>query len=61
MRTDYPPEVVAVRVPLLQHSDIEFYDGPELNTKWYAIMVLILPLNGLRRWQTRIRTSGSGC
>ncbi|KAK1354263.1 Ethylene receptor [Heracleum sosnowskyi] len=50
VRTDYPPQIVAVRVPLLKHSNFEFYDGPELVTECYAIMVLILPLNGLRRW-----------
>ena len=50
VRTDYPPEIVAVRVPLLKHSEFEFYDGPEFNANFYAIMVLILPLDGLRRW-----------
>ncbi|KAK1382999.1 hypothetical protein POM88_020734 [Heracleum sosnowskyi] len=31
-------------------KDLLIYTGPELVTECYAIMVLILPLNGLRRW-----------
>ncbi|KAL1825827.1 hypothetical protein ACET3Z_012605 [Daucus carota] len=50
VRNDYPPEVAAVRVPLLKHLKYELYDGPELDARCYAIMVLILPLDGLRRW-----------
>ena len=45
VRTDYPPEVAAVRLPLLKHSEFELYAGPELDAKCYAIMVLILPLD----------------
>ncbi|KAL8094521.1 hypothetical protein AgCh_036159 [Apium graveolens] len=50
VRTDYPPEVVAVRIPIPHNLNFEFYGGHELNTKCYPILVLILPLNGLRRW-----------
>lgn len=50
VRTDYPPEVVAVRIPLPKDFNFEYYGGHELSTKCYPILVLILPLNGLRRW-----------
>ncbi|KAI3668300.1 hypothetical protein L6452_43377 [Arctium lappa] len=43
-----PPEVAAVRVPLLHLSNFQIDDWP---AKSYAIMVLILPLNGVRKWR----------
>lgn len=46
-----PPEVVAVRVPLLHLSNFHINDWPELSAKSYAVMVLILPMNGLRKWR----------
>ncbi|XP_028085553.1 probable ethylene response sensor 1 [Camellia sinensis] len=46
-----PPEVVAVRVPLLHLSNFQINDWPELSTKSYAVMVLILPLDGIRKWR----------
>lgn len=49
--TYVPPEVVAVRVPLLHLSDFEVNDWPEMPAKRYAVMVLILPLNGVRKWR----------
>ncbi|KAG1365266.1 Ethylene receptor [Cocos nucifera] len=45
-----PPEVVAVRVPLLHHSNFQINDWPELSAKSYAIMVLILPSDSARKW-----------
>ncbi|CAK9185822.1 unnamed protein product [Ilex paraguariensis] len=46
-----PPEVVAVRVPLLHLSNFQINDWPDLSAKSYAVMVLILPMNGLRKWR----------
>ena len=43
-------EVVAVRVPLLHLSNFQINDWPELSTKRYAIMVLMLPLDSARQW-----------
>lgn len=45
-----PPEVVAVRVPLLHLSNFT-NDWAELSARSYAVMVLILPMNGLRKWR----------
>ncbi|XP_048550723.1 probable ethylene response sensor 1 [Triticum urartu] len=41
-----PPEVAAVRVPLLHLSNFH----PELLAKSYAIMVLMLPSDSARKW-----------
>ncbi|CAK7327006.1 unnamed protein product [Dovyalis caffra] len=46
-----PPEVVAVRVPLLHLSNFQINDWPELSAKSYAIMVLILPTESARKWR----------
>ncbi|KAI4301449.1 hypothetical protein L6164_034727 [Bauhinia variegata] len=46
-----PPEVVAVRVPLLHLSDFQINDWPELSGKSFAIMVLILPTDSARKWR----------
>lgn len=46
-----PPHVVAVRVPLLHLANFQINDWPELSTKSYAVMVLILPTNSGRRWR----------
>ncbi|XP_048336003.1 ethylene response sensor 1 isoform X1 [Ziziphus jujuba] len=46
-----PPEVVAVRVPLLNLSNFQMNDWPDLSAKSYAIMVLILPTDGARKWR----------
>ncbi|KAL5983659.1 mitochondrial 2-enoyl thioester reductase [Asimina triloba] len=40
-----PPDVVAVRIPLIHLSD-----WPELSAKGYAIMVLMLPSDSARKW-----------
>ncbi|PSR89530.1 Ethylene response sensor like [Actinidia chinensis var. chinensis] len=45
-----PPEVVAVRVPLLHLSNFQINDWPDLSAKSYALMVLILPMDGIRKW-----------
>ncbi|KAF6141264.1 hypothetical protein GIB67_024348 [Kingdonia uniflora] len=45
-----PPEVVAVRVPLLHLSNFQINDWPELSAKSYAVMVLILPTDSARKW-----------
>ncbi|KAL5701052.1 mitochondrial 2-enoyl thioester reductase [Ranunculus cassubicifolius] len=45
-----PPEVVAVRVPLLHLSNFQINDWPELSAKSYAIMVLMLPTDSARKW-----------
>lgn len=45
-----PPEVVAVRVPLLHLSNFQIKDWPELSAKSYAIMVLMLPTDSARKW-----------
>ncbi|CAN1228876.1 Ethylene receptor [Linum perenne] len=46
----YPGEVVAVRVPLLHLSNFQINDWPELSTKRYALMVLMLPSDSARQW-----------
>ncbi|KAK8300146.1 hypothetical protein V6Z12_D05G368400 [Gossypium hirsutum] len=45
-----PGEVVAVRVPLLHLSNFHINDWPELSTKRYALMVLMLPSDSARQW-----------
>ncbi|XP_022749358.1 ethylene receptor-like isoform X2 [Durio zibethinus] len=45
-----PGEVVAVRVPLLHLSNFQINDWPELSTKRYALMVLMLPADSARQW-----------
>lgn len=45
-----PGEVVAVRVPLLHISNFQINDWPELSTKCYALMVLMLPSDSARQW-----------
>ncbi|ONK78701.1 uncharacterized protein A4U43_C02F21530 [Asparagus officinalis] len=45
-----PPEVVAVRVPLLHLSNFQINDWPELSAKSYAVMVLTLPSDSARKW-----------
>ncbi|KAJ9549869.1 hypothetical protein OSB04_022412 [Centaurea solstitialis] len=45
-----PGEVVAVRVPLLHLNNFQIYDWPELTTKRYALMVLMLPSDSARQW-----------
>ncbi|ESW35141.1 hypothetical protein PHAVU_001G210200 [Phaseolus vulgaris] len=46
-----PPEVVAVRVPLLNLSNFQINDWPDISAKSYAIMVLILPTDSVRKWR----------
>ena len=46
-----PPEAVAVRVPLLHLSNFQINDWPEFSAESYAVMVLILPMNGIRKWR----------
>ncbi|XP_073028092.1 ethylene receptor 1-like [Primulina eburnea] len=46
-----PGEVVAVRVPLLHLSNFQIHDWPELSTKRYALMVLMLPSDSARQWR----------
>ncbi|KAK3004681.1 hypothetical protein RJ639_018707 [Escallonia herrerae] len=46
-----PPEAVAVRVPLLHLSNFQINDWPELSARSYAVMVSILPVNGIRKWR----------
>lgn len=48
--TYMPGEVVAVRVPLLHLSNFQINDWPELSTKRYALMVLMLPSDSARQW-----------
>ncbi|KAJ3693719.1 hypothetical protein LUZ60_009199 [Juncus effusus] len=45
-----PPEVVAVRVPLLNLSNFEINDWPEMGGKSYAVMVLMMPSDSARKW-----------
>ncbi|XP_042467663.1 probable ethylene response sensor 1 [Zingiber officinale] len=45
-----PPEVVAIRVPLLHLSNFQITDWSELSAKSYAVMVLILPSDSARKW-----------
>jgi len=46
-----PPEVVGVRVPLLQLTNFQINDWPELSTKAFAVMVLMLPPDSARKWR----------
>ncbi|GFZ19377.1 ethylene response sensor 1 [Actinidia rufa] len=46
-----PSEVVAVRVPLLHLSNFQINDWPDTSAKSYALMVLILPMDGIRKWR----------
>lgn len=46
-----PPDVVAVRVPLLHLSDFQIDNWSDLSVKNYAVMVLILPTNSARQWR----------
>lgn len=46
-----PPEVVAVRVPLLHLSNFQINDWPELSARSYAVMVLMLPSDSARKWR----------
>ncbi|KAL8474769.1 hypothetical protein ACS0TY_031270 [Phlomoides rotata] len=43
------PEVVAVRVPLLNLSNFHINNWPEVSAKSYAVIVLVL--NGIRKWR----------
>ncbi|KAJ0955276.1 putative histidine kinase [Helianthus annuus] len=45
------PEAVAVRVPLLHLSNFEMDDWSDRAVDSYAIMVLVLPVNGVRKWR----------
>ncbi|KAI4326205.1 hypothetical protein MLD38_031542 [Melastoma candidum] len=45
-----PGEVVAIRVPLLHLSNFRINDWPELSTKRYALMVLMLPSDSASQW-----------
>ncbi|XP_062019572.1 probable ethylene response sensor 1 isoform X1 [Rosa rugosa] len=45
------PEVVALRVPLLNLSNFQINDWPDVSAKSYAIMVLILPTDSTRKWR----------
>ncbi|MCL7031057.1 hypothetical protein MKW94_007577 [Papaver nudicaule] len=48
-----PPEVVAVRVPLLHLSSFQIDDWPEHSANYaYAVMVLMLPTDSARKWHT---------
>lgn len=46
-----PPDIVAVRVPLLPLSNFQINDWPELSAKSYAVMVLMLPTDSGRKWR----------
>ncbi|XP_078446507.1 ethylene response sensor 1 isoform X2 [Wolffia australiana] len=45
-----PPEVVAVRVPLLHVSNFQMIEWPEVSVKSDAVMVLMLPPDSARKW-----------
>lgn len=45
------PDVVAVRVPLLHHSNFQINDWPDISARSYAVMVLISPPDGLRKFR----------
>uniref|UniRef100_A0A7N0SVI5 histidine kinase n=1 Tax=Kalanchoe fedtschenkoi TaxID=63787 RepID=A0A7N0SVI5_KALFE len=45
------PEIVAIRVPLLNLSNFQSNDWREQSAGSYAIMVLILPVDGSRKWR----------
>ncbi|KAL8139163.1 hypothetical protein V2J09_005164 [Rumex salicifolius] len=44
-------EVVAVRVPLLNLSNFQINDWPDVSGKSYAVMVLVLPSDGVRKFR----------
>ncbi|XP_062083157.1 ethylene response sensor 1 [Humulus lupulus] len=46
-----PPEVVAVRVPLLHLANFQINDWPDHSGRNYAIMVLTLPTDSARQWR----------
>lgn len=46
-----PQEVVAVRVPLLSLSNFQINHWPEPSSKGFAVMVLFLPVNSIRKWR----------
>nr|CAB3463990.1 unnamed protein product [Digitaria exilis] len=46
-----PPEVIGVRVPLLQLTNFQINDWPELSAKAFAVMVLMLPPDSARKWR----------
>nr|GMD87592.1 ethylene receptor [Ipomoea batatas] len=43
-------EVVAIHVPLLHLSHFQINDWPQLSTKSYALMALMLPSDSARQW-----------
>lgn len=45
------PKAVAVRVPLLYPANFQINDWPDISARSYAVMVLILPTDGLRKWR----------
>ncbi|GAB4829950.1 mitochondrial 2-enoyl thioester reductase [Ancistrocladus abbreviatus] len=45
------PEAVAVRVPLLHLSNFQINDWPDISAKSYAVMVLVLPSDGIRKFR----------
>lgn len=45
------PDVVAVRVPLLHHSNFQINDWPDVSVKSYAVMVLISRPDGIRKFR----------
>ncbi|XP_077216730.1 ethylene receptor-like [Tasmannia lanceolata] len=46
-----PGEVVAVRIPLPHIPNFQINNHPDLSTKQYAMMVLMLPSNSARQWR----------
>ncbi|KAL9251255.1 Ethylene receptor-like protein [Drosera capensis] len=44
------PEAVAVRVPLLHLLNFQINDWPDIPAKSYAVMVLVLPADGIRKF-----------
>lgn len=50
-----PPEVVAIRVPLLHLTNFQINDWPELSAKSFAVMVLMLPPDSAREWRPHER------
>ncbi|KAK9756912.1 hypothetical protein RND81_01G129200 [Saponaria officinalis] len=45
------PDVVAIRVPLLHHSNFQINDWPDVSAKNFAVMVLISPSDGVRKFR----------
>nr|AAB68819.1 ethylene receptor [Rumex palustris]CAA69646.1 ethylene response sensor protein [Rumex palustris] len=45
------PEVAAIRVPLLNLSNFQINDWPDVSGRTYAVMVLVLPCDGLRKFR----------